>query len=144
MGETMRFLHKFSENRIKKLAMLPSGNSKMQQHLVAETDINRIISKYNKTGIITHIARAKKVYGDFTELKDVAEAMDTTTKAQAVFESLPAELRNKFGNSIPGFFEYIHDPNNREQCEQWGIFEKQQNNTPTPSEPQPTGETTEE
>lgn len=130
--ELKHFRHKFSNlANNKPLAKLPSGNTKMQQHMVRDVDINTILSKYRKTGVITHIARAKAIYGNFTELKDVADAMNVTAKASQVFDSLPAEIRNEFKNSIPGFFEYIQDPKNRARCEELGIYNKSE--TPEPS-----------
>lgn len=120
----MNFRHKFSPVESKPLARPPSGNSRVQQHFKDEVDINNILAKYKKTGVITHVARARKLYGDFTEVKDVAEAMDVAARAKSIFEELPAELRNRFKNSIPGFFEYINKEENLEECYKLGIFDR--------------------
>lgn len=119
----MRFNHKF-KLPAQVVARAPSGNSKVQKHFKEEVDINNILAKYRKTGIIEHVARGRKLYGDFTEVKDVAEAMDVSARAKAIFEELPATLRNEFKNSIPGFFDFINDEKNFDKCVEWGIFEK--------------------
>lgn len=119
------------------------GESLTQQHFKDAVDINNILAKYRKTGIIEHVKRAKAIYGDFTELAEYTKNLDKVAKAQQSFEMLPAELRNQFKNSIPGFFEYIQDPKNKEQCIAWGIFEKDEEAkagtpaAPAPAEPEP-------
>lgn len=120
----MKFRHKFSVVESKPLARPPSGNSRVQQHFKDEVDINNILAKYKKTGVITHVARARKLYGDFTQVKDVAEAMDVSARAKSIFEELPAEIRNRFKNSIPGFFEYIGKEENLEECYKLGIYDR--------------------
>lgn len=94
-----------------------------QQHLRDEVNINNIIAKYNKTGIIEHVTRNRLKYGEFADLADYATNLDKVAKAQQSFETLPATLRNEFKNSIEGFFEFIRKPENKEQCVKWGIFD---------------------
>lgn len=111
-----------------------------QQHFKDAVDINNILAKYRKTGIMEHVKLAKERYGDFTELGEYAVHLDKVAKAQQAFESLPAELRNQFKNSIPGFFEYIQQPENHDQCVEWGIFEKPTEpkaGTPAAADPSP-------
>lgn len=126
----MNFRSKFAGEKVSPIARPPSGKSKMQQHLVADTDINNILAKYRKTGVLTAVMDARKRFGDFTQIKDVAEAMNVTAQAKAVFERLPSELRDEFKNSIPGFFDYIQDPKNLDRCIELGIYDKP---APTPS-----------
>ena len=101
----------------------PEGESLTQQHFKEAVDINNILSKYRKTGIVEHVKRAQAIYGDFTELGQYAVHLDKVAKAQQAFDMLPAELRNQFNNSIPGFFEYIQKPENKDQCIN-GVFSK--------------------
>lgn len=119
--------NRFSD-RVSVIAM--EGESKTQQHFREVVDINNILARYRKTGIIDHVSRARERYGDLTELADYAVNMDKVAKAKQAFEMLPAELRNQFNNSIPGFFSFIQDPKNKEKCIEWGIFNK-------PIEPKP-------
>jgi hypothetical protein len=98
--------------------------SMCQKHFQDECNINNILKKYRKTGIIDHVTKARLVYGDFNQYKDAAQNLDKVAKAQQLFEQLPAELRNEFKNSIPGFFDYISQAKNFDQCVAWGIFDK--------------------
>lgn len=115
----MKARSKFSD-RVAVIAMSDEG--KTQQHYGPAVNINNILAKYRKTGIIEHVNRAQERYGDFLAVADYAKDLDKVAKAQQMFEMLPAELRNHFKNSIPGFFEYIQKPENKEQCIKWGIF----------------------
>lgn len=126
--------------RIAVIAPADPDGGLTQQHFKEAVDINNILAKYRKTGIIEHVKLAKERYGDFTELGEYAVHLDKVAKAQQAFESLPAELRNQFKNSIPGFFEYIQKEENFDQCVQWGIFEKPQEpkaGTPAAADPAP-------
>lgn len=130
--------NKFSE-RIAYIAM--SGPGRTQQHFKGEVDINNILAKYRKTGIIDHVKRAQARYGDFTMLGDYVGDLDKVQKATQAFEQLPAELRNQFKNSIPGFFEFIKEEKNFDQCVKWGIFEPKIEAAAVPAAPKETKST---
>lgn len=49
------------------------GPSRTQQHFMDSCDINKILAKYRKTGVIEHVKRAKAMYGDFSEYVEVAQ-----------------------------------------------------------------------
>jgi len=104
------------------------GIDPAQQHFREEVNINNIIAKYNKTGVITHVAKTRKRFGDFKDFADLLPDLDRVTKAQQAFEELPATIRNEFGNSIEGFFKFIKNPANEEQCIKWGIFDPPKDN----------------
>lgn len=134
----MKPRNKYSERLI---VEAPHGVSRTQQHFKDEVDINRIMAKYRKTGVIQHVTRARQVYGEFDTTSNMAEQFQTVAKAQQQFDMLPAEIRNKFKNSIPGFFAYIADPANREDCIAMGIFEKPPAPPSPPPSPDPKTET---
>lgn len=97
-------------------------DGRTQRHLGRATDINNILAKYRKTGVIEHVKRTQERYGDFTMLADFAGNLDMTAKAQQAFEALPASLRNQFGNSIPDFYAFVSNPENKEQLRKWGML----------------------
>lgn len=98
--------------------------SKTQQHFKDACDINNIARSIEATGSTAHVKQARERYGDFTDIMDTALNFDKAVKAQNLFEQVPAELRRKVGHSIPGLFEFISKPENREECIKWGIFDK--------------------
>jgi phage internal scaffolding protein len=115
--------------------------TRTQQHFKDECDINLILAKYKKTGVLTHVSRARERYGDFSDYSGLADKMDVMVRANQAFELLPAELRNRFGNSVPAFLQYIEDPRHLDECVALGIYDKPKADvvTPpqTPSAPDP-------
>jgi len=109
--------------------------SRTQQHFKDEVNINTILAKYQKTGIVSHVRAAQAKYGDFTQLGEFADHMQTIATAQEAFEALPAKLRNDFGNSPQGFFQFIKDPQNFDACVSYGIFQPKPKLEGTPSTP---------
>ena len=102
----------------------PSGESLTQQHFKKETDIVHIIKKYDRTGIIEHVARGVASYGDYTEVNEYREALDMVNNANASFMELPAEVRAMFSNDAGAFFEFATDPKNKTKMQELGLAEK--------------------
>lgn len=69
-----------------------------------ETDINRIMAKYRKTGVITHLAANPPVYRGDEQPVDFQDALNKAAEIKSEFEALPALLRNEFENDP---FRYI-------------------------------------
>lgn len=68
-----------------------------KQSFQKECDINNIMAKYQKTGVLQHIARNEGRYG-FADATTFQDAMFLVTEARNQFEDLPSKLRNHFGN----------------------------------------------
>lgn len=73
--------------------------SKVQQHMKDEVDVNTIVRRFAGGGAFPTQVNASGVYGDFTGLSDLDSALERVTSAQQRFMSLPAEVRERFGNS---------------------------------------------
>ena len=86
-----------------------------------ETDINKILHQYDKTGLITHVNRAAGEYGDFTEINEYQESLNIVIKAQQSFDELPSMIRKKFGNDPGNFLEFITDPKNKDEMVELGL-----------------------
>lgn len=105
-------------------SILPRGeDSRTQQHMRDECDINKILAKYHRTGVITHVNRAKERFGDFGQYGGLAEKLDVLAKAEQAFAMLPATIRNAVGNDIGSFLRYIEDPRHFDECVSWGIYD---------------------
>lgn len=96
-----------------------------------ECDINNVIKRYDKTGLITHVNNMKAHYGDYTEVNEYQDSLNIVIKAQADFDALPSELRKKFGNDPGNFVEFVTNPENNEEMVKLGLA------NPSPVEPQP-------
>lgn len=59
-----------------------------------ETDINAIVSKFQRTGRFDHLNPMQPRYGDFSAVTDLQTAMLTVDQAWLEFEALPPSVRN--------------------------------------------------
>lgn len=92
-----------------------------KQAMGAETDINNIMRKYEKDGIITHLSKYQGQYGDFSQVVDYHSALNTMIDAENAFGSLPSRIRGEFSNDPGKFLEFVHDPKNHDRMVDMGL-----------------------
>lgn len=92
-----------------------------QQHMKAECEINNILGKYDKTGLITHVNRAVAQYGDYSEVNEYQESLNRVIAAQNAFMELPSAVRKRFANDPGAFFEFATDPSNHDEMVRMGL-----------------------
>lgn len=73
------------------------GPSLTQQSGKDDADINVIMRRFGATGGMP-VGLAGAVYGDFSGIVDLEDALALVERAEAGFMSLPAELRQRFQN----------------------------------------------
>lgn len=106
--------------------------SRVQQHLRDETDINRIMAKYQKTNVFEHVNRYAGQYGDFSEVPSYQEALHKVRESEEMFMSLPSNIRDRFGNDPARFITFASDASNLDEMRSMGLAPK----LPPPPEPQ--------
>lgn len=100
--------------------------SKTKQSFKDECDVNVILSKYMKTGLITHLAGRQLTFGDFTSATDYQTALNRILEANNAFETLPAKVRARFANDPSELIAFVSDPTNRKEAEELGLVEKRE------------------
>lgn len=115
------------------------GPSKTKQAFKDECDINNILRKFQKTGLLEHAREHKGQYGDFAEV-DFHQAMNTVRAAEAMFLSVPANIRKKFNNDPGEFLQFVNNEKNREEMYELGlairpVVREDRANAPSPSSP---------
>jgi len=98
----------------------------------AECDINAIMARYQKTGVIDHVQRRTPQYGDFSQVKDYRENYQMILNAQESFMALPAHVRARFENDPALFLDYVQNPENLDGIRQLGLLMDTSNVVPTP------------
>ncbi len=111
------------------------GPSMTQQNFRDETNINLILAKYAKTGLLDHVNKYGGQYADMPDQDDYQGAMNLVMEAQSMFEELPSGIRAKFENDPGQFLDFVDDPLNRDEAIEMGLFP-----SPAPAVA-PTGET---
>lgn len=88
-----------------------AAQGRTKQEFARECDINNIMSRYLKTGIIDHVRDSAPQFLDATGL-EFQSAMELVAQAESLFEELPSSIRNRFENDPRQLLEFVHDPAN--------------------------------
>lgn len=72
----------------------------------AECDINNVLLRYRKSGLVTHLASGVPTYMDVSEVGDYKSAMDHLRSTERFFQALPAKVREYFDNDPVAFLDY--------------------------------------
>ncbi len=105
----------------KRVRAIPVGESKTKQSLAEESNINLIMERYTKTGIIDHVATYGATYADMPSLGDFHAAMNLVTEAQQMFDDLPAQVRSDFKNDPAEFLDFVTNPENEDAMIEMGL-----------------------
>lgn len=105
-----------------------------QQHFLEDCNINKIMEKYRRTGILP-VNQTRAIFGDFSEGFDFMDAQRQIAAAKEAFAQLPAKLRKRFENDPAQLLAFLEDPENRAEAEALGLVEKKEPE-PAPA-PQP-------
>ncbi len=97
---------------VRKQFLLPS---RTQQSFKDETDINSIMAKYQKTGLIDHVNEHGAHYGEQPAADDYHAAMNMVASTSSLFSELPSSVRDEFDNDPALFLEYISDEERRNE-----------------------------
>lgn len=96
--------------------------SMTSQEFADEADINSIMRRYEKTGVVPSHGR-EGFYGEFADLPDFMEAQRIIMDAETAFAALPSRVRKEFDNDPAKFVEFASDPANVDQMRAWGLAE---------------------
>ena len=100
--------------------VLTTGEGLTEQCHKDECDINKIIAKYDRTGVLNHVNEFEAQYGDLTGI-DYQTMLNTVSEANSMFEGLPSQIRNKFENDPSKFLSFVDDENNYDAMVEMGI-----------------------
>lgn len=91
------------------------------QSFAEECDINNIMAKFTRTGLIEWSNKYEGTYDDVSGVTFEA-CMDTVLKAQEMFDDLPSSVRNRFQNNPAAFLDFIGNAENREEAQKLGLL----------------------
>lgn len=90
----------------------------------AETDINVIMERFNRSGKLPAINQRQPRYGDARGV-DYATALIVVKDAQEAFMKLPASTRKRFDNDPQEFEAFLADPSNDPEAIKLGLKDLQ-------------------
>jgi len=91
-----------------------------KQSFKDECDINKIMAKFQKTGVLNHYAKHAPSYQDIPAL-EYSDALNIIATADTMFEELPSETRKQFDNDPEKFLEFVNNPENLEEMREMGL-----------------------
>lgn len=87
-----------------------------------ECDVNNVLRKYAKTGVMEHLNRYQGDYGDYSGVVDYQSCVQQVQRANDMFQSLPSKVRSKFANDPGKFLEFALDESNRDAMRELGLL----------------------
>jgi phage internal scaffolding protein len=108
------------KTRVQKIFTKPSRTKQAFKH---EVDINRIMAKYQKTGLLP-VTNKSPLYGDFSSIPDFETASNKLIAAQNAFDAQPASLRKRFNNNPSELLHFLQDESNRDEAIKLGLVPK--------------------
>lgn len=100
--------------------VIDTGPSLTKQAMGRESNINFIMDKYQKTGMLNFVNNADPQYMDVQGI-DFHDAMNLVNEASETFASLPSSVRKKFKNDPREFLDWVHDPANLDEMVTLGL-----------------------
>nr|UXQ88014.1 MAG: internal scaffolding protein [Microvirus sp.] len=114
--------------------------SMTKQSFTAECDINNIMKKAQKTGVISHLNKYEAHYLD-TDSITFHESMNIVANANSMFAELPSKTRTFFENDPAKFMDFVHNPDNQDKLYSMGLadtpLDKPETLNPAPLTPAP-------
>lgn len=102
----------------------PQGKSLTEQSHKVSCDVNNIMAKYHRTGVLPVRGALMPLFGDFSHVVDYQTCCQAMIDIQTSFDRLPAEARKKFRNNPLELVEFLKDESNHEEAIKLGLIEK--------------------
>jgi|SRR5579859_2431667 len=93
-----------------------------KQSEAGDADINVILSRYEKTGIVPVDTR-EKLFIDVSQMENYQAVLEHVRTTEEFFMQLPAGVRSRFENSPSVFLDRVVDPAYRKELQEIGLLE---------------------
>lgn len=92
-----------------------------KQSMKDECNINKIVDKYQRIGVVEHVNENQHFFADVTDV-DFQASLNLVQSAQEAFDGLPSELRKRFANDPALLLEFLGDPSNHDEAVKLGLI----------------------
>jgi len=97
------------------------GDSRTHQSFKDECDINNILNRYARTGVLPQMIKSNPRYGDFATVQSYQDACNVVLLAQEQFNALDANVRDRFNNDPSKFLAFCSDEKNKAEMISLGL-----------------------
>ncbi len=91
-----------------------------ESHHAESCDVNCIINRFKKTGVLEHRNTHRGTYG-FASSQTFQDAMQIVAQGNSLFSELPSEIRDKFNHDPAQFLEFVQDEKNAPEMVELGL-----------------------
>jgi hypothetical protein len=84
-------------------------------------DVNNIIRKYDKTGLLTHVSNMEYRFGAMSSM-DFKQMNDQIAEFKSNVEALPSSIRKELGVTPMNVLKWFEDPKNRDRAIELGLI----------------------
>lgn len=114
----------FTRYNWRKVSSVNTGESLTEQHHLETTNINRIVSTFNRTGRVISSNKRPPFFGDISNLpKDLLESHEVKLRAENAFRSLPLKVQERFGRDPEQLLAFVANPANRDEAVSLGLID---------------------
>lgn len=86
-----------------------------------DADINKIVARFEKSAGAVRLNAREPFYGDVSELGDLADSIAKVKKAEDLFMTYNANVRERFDNDPVKFVEFFENPDNTQDAIDLGL-----------------------
>lgn len=94
------------------------------QSFADECDINQIVARACAGQDIGHVNSRVAQYGDFSNVPNYMDALALVNRANGMFASMSAQVRERFSNDPAKMIAFLQDPGNRDEAIKLGLVVK--------------------
>lgn len=109
---------------VQRVKLGPFGPSHTKQHLKDKTDVNQIMERYQRTGLLNEVNEMRAVYADVSDIGTYQDAMEFVSGVMDEFMDLPSKIRDRFKNDPQALVAFLSNPEHREEAIELGLVER--------------------
>lgn len=110
-----------NKNRKKPALDFTNCESKVQENMAIETNINNIVDKM-KRGVMPKVNGKQPMFGDFTNVSDYHTMLNQVIETEQRFMKIDPKIRKRFDNDPQKLIEFLENAENFEEAYELGII----------------------
>lgn len=103
---------------------LVCGPTRTKQSFREQVNINSILARHRRSGMLDHVNGKTPFYGDVSGIADYQEALNVVHRASELFNGMSAAVRRRFDNDPVRMIEFLQDPSNLKEAQELGMVVK--------------------
>ena len=115
---------KLSEGEVYVDPGISCGPGKTKQNFREQVNINKMIERYKKTGMLDHVNARAPFYGDVSDIISYQESLAIVARANELFMNMSSTVRERFANDPAKMIAFLQDEKNLDEAVRLGMVTK--------------------